>query len=45
MGENVLSKSLSLTKTQIDVSKLKSGIYLVRIQTKNQSIVKKLVKI
>jgi|TARA_B110000908_G_C10203847_1_gene426676 hypothetical protein len=45
LGENVLSKSLSLTTTQINVSKLKSGIYLVRIQTKKQSIVKKLVKI
>jgi len=45
LGENVLSKIVSSTTTQIDVSELKSGIYLVRIQTENQSTIKKIIKL
>lgn len=45
LGENVLNKKLSSTTTQIDVSELKSGIYLVRIQTENESTIKKIVKL
>jgi hypothetical protein len=45
LGENVLSEILSSINTQIDVSELKSGIYLARIQTENQTTIKKLVKL
>lgn len=45
LGENILSKNVSSITTQIDVSELKSGIYLARIQTENQTTIKKLVKL
>jgi len=45
LGENVLSGDFSSRTMQIDLSKLKSGIYLVRIQTENQSTIKKIVKL
>lgn len=45
LGEKVLSKEFSLATTPIDVSELKSGIYLAKIETENQSTVKKIVKI
>ncbi len=45
LGENVLSKKINSSNTQIDISELKSGVYLLSIQSENQSTVKKLVKI
>ncbi len=45
LGEKVLSTEFTSTTTQIDISELKSGIYLAKIQTENQSIVKKIVKL
>ena len=45
LGENVLSGDLSSRTMQIDLSGLKSGVYLVRIQTENQSTIKKIVKL
>ena len=45
LGENVLSTDFSSATKQIDVSELKSGIYLAKIQTENQSTVKKIVKL
>ena len=45
LGENVLSGDLSSRTMQIDLSELKSGVYLVRIQTENQSTIKKIVKL
>ncbi len=45
LGEKVLSKEFSSSTTPIDISELKSGIYLAKIQTENQSTVKKIVKL
>ncbi len=45
LGKEVLSSEISSATTQIDVTELKSGIYLAKIQTENQSIVKKIVKL
>ncbi len=45
LGEKVLSKEFSSATSQIDVSGLRSGIYLAKIQTENQSIVKKIMKL
>jgi len=45
LGGKVLSTTFSSAATQIDVSELKSGIYLARIQTEKGTIIKKIVKL
>lgn len=45
LGEKVLHTDFSSSTTTINISELKSGIYLAKIETKNQSTVKKIVKL
>ena len=45
LGKKVLSKEFSSATTPIDITGLKSGIYLAKIQTENQTTVKKIVKL
>jgi len=45
LGENVLKKKLTTNTHQIDISGLKSGIYIARIEFNNTSLTKKIVKI
>jgi len=45
LGEKALSKEFSSITTQINVSELKSGIYLAKIQTEKHSIIKKIIKL
>jgi photosystem II stability/assembly factor-like uncharacterized protein len=42
-GQEIMTCQISQPKTQIDVSKLPSGVYFVKIQTGNYTEVKKLV--
>ncbi|WP_299053648.1 endonuclease [uncultured Polaribacter sp.] len=44
LGKLVTTTKLSKNNTKIDISKLSKGIYLVKINSKNQTITKKLIK-
>ncbi|OMP31235.1 endonuclease [Mangrovimonas sp. DI 80] len=44
LGKLTLEKQVSNTENKIDISKLNSGIYLVKLQYQNQSVTKKLIK-
>jgi len=44
LGKLVKTTKLSKNNTKIDISKLSKGIYLVKINSKNQTITKKLIK-
>ncbi len=42
-GQLILSKSITKKNTEIDISSLKSGLYLVQVESDNASITKKLI--
>ncbi|MBQ4805506.1 glycoside hydrolase family 9 protein [Aquimarina sp. MMG015] len=43
-GKNVLSKKINTTSSSIDISNLTTGLYLVKVTTKNQSYTTKIAK-
>jgi hypothetical protein len=45
LGKKVMDEHFSSITSQIDISELKSGIYMVRIETEDMSITRKIVKI
>ncbi len=45
IGKKVLNKNFFSMTTQINLSKLTSGIYVARIKIENQTIIKKIVKL
>ncbi len=45
LGKKIMNKSFSGVSNQIDISNLKSGIYLVNITSENSSVTKKVVKL
>ncbi|AUC83996.1 hypothetical protein CW731_01225 [Polaribacter sp. ALD11] len=44
LGELIITDKVNTTRNSIDVSKLSKGIYLVKINSENQFITKKLIK-
>lgn len=44
LGKLVLTESISLNKTWLDVTSLNKGIYLVKLSANNQTIIKKLIR-
>jgi hypothetical protein len=43
-GKLIAEYSINNTKTEIDLTNLSSGIYLLRIQTGTNSVTKKIIK-
>ena len=44
LGKKVLTAKISQTKNQVNISQLNKGIYLIKITSDNQSVIRKLIK-